>query len=480
MAMANTHVESTTPKPTPAGGSDLKITVTGLLGQSDVEATYAEGEPLVIIHGQNGTGKTKFLKAVHALMQAELWDLIRIPFTTLQIQQGSTILRADNDASSPSHILRIHTADNSGESQDYEFERRALDLRAGSGPFISSGNAKPLDTYDVLLESEADPNFPIPAEDWHNIQRIRKFCSAFNSHLVTTDRLLPQAVRLDSTEDIWRAADALKRLAQSGVPAARSTLDIISDDIKDQITQTLSNSAKESQTRHAGSMERLFADMVAVYKQDPVELIAQMRSLHARNSDKYKRLAKFGLMVLGAPDPDQPDHIVVGLDQMYEKKHNLDDNDRRMLQAFHIHLRDVQRELAAFDDLLAKLELLHDVLSSRFLHKRLNIHATHGITIHPVDQPDRRIELNELSSGEQHALVLFYNLLFRTADKSLILIDEPEISLHVEWQRSFLDECLQLVQGSESKLLIATHSPQIVASHTDKLVYIDPQADQVR
>ena len=75
-----------------------------------------------------------------------------------------------------------------------------------------------------------------------------------------------------------------------------------------------------------------------------------------------------------------------------------------------------------------------------------------------------------LSSGEQHELVLLYELLFKVKKDSLILIDEPEISLHIAWQRQFLKDLSGMVELSRFDVLTATHSPAVIGNRWDLTV----------
>ena len=72
------------------------------------------------------------------------------------------------------------------------------------------------------------------------------------------------------------------------------------------------------------------------------------------------------------------------------------------------------------------------------------------------------MEIIILSSGEKETLVLFYQLIFEVSEDSLILIDEPEISLHIAWQRKFAEDIQMIIQQKKIKVVIATHSVQIV------------------
>ncbi|NJO17074.1 MAG: AAA family ATPase [Thioploca sp.] len=69
------------------------------------------------------------------------------------------------------------------------------------------------------------------------------------------------------------------------------------------------------------------------------------------------------------------------------------------------------------------------------------------------------LPLESLSSGEQHELVLNCDLLFKILPNTLVLIDEPELSLHLSWQKRFLQDLLEIVKIAEFNVLIATHSP---------------------
>jgi predicted ATP-binding protein involved in virulence len=73
------------------------------------------------------------------------------------------------------------------------------------------------------------------------------------------------------------------------------------------------------------------------------------------------------------------------------------------------------------------------------------------------------VPLEKLSSGEQHQLVLFFELLFELKENALILIDEPELSLHVAWQKKFLSDLNRIIELNQFDVILATHSPQLVA-----------------
>ena len=68
---------------------------------------------------------------------------------------------------------------------------------------------------------------------------------------------------------------------------------------------------------------------------------------------------------------------------------------------------------------------------------------------------------------EQHEIVILFDLLFGTKKNSLILVDEPELSLHVDWQRAMLKDLHEMAELSDFRALLATHSPQIIGERWD-------------
>jgi len=83
---------------------------------------------------------------------------------------------------------------------------------------------------------------------------------------------------------------------------------------------------------------------------------------------------------------------------------------------------------------------------------------------------DHVVPLEKLSSGEQHQLVLFFELLFELKENALILIDEPELSLHVAWQKKFLSDLNRIIELNQFDVILATHSPQLVSRWSDLVV----------
>ena len=77
-----------------------------------------------------------------------------------------------------------------------------------------------------------------------------------------------------------------------------------------------------------------------------------------------------------------------------------------------------------------------------------------------VSGESKELQFQNLSSGERQIIFIFLKVLNGSIDQSLILMDEPEISLHLSWQEKLLDEITKI--NKSSQIIIVTHSPAIV------------------
>lgn len=81
------------------------------------------------------------------------------------------------------------------------------------------------------------------------------------------------------------------------------------------------------------------------------------------------------------------------------------------------------------------------------------------------------LKLDELSSGEMELLILITKIYFSFDQNSVIIFDEPEKSLHIEWQVLLGDFFKKFSENyNEAQLIVATHSPFIIQKINDENV----------
>ncbi|MFK7948157.1 MAG: AAA family ATPase [Saprospiraceae bacterium] len=166
----------------------------------------------------------------------------------------------------------------------------------------------------------------------------------------------------------------------------------------------------------------------------------------------------------------------------FELSETMDEIEQTLIAA---NLSDFQIKLTVFDDYYDKLMLFLDILNNRRLrYKTISINNYSEIEYQRtrynkltefdgfqfINSKGRKLKSDQLSTGEQHAIIMFYSLLFEVPENALVLIDEPENSLHIVWQKAYLNDIKDIIALRGFDVIIATHSPSIINGEWDLTV----------
>ena len=119
------------------------------------------------------------------------------------------------------------------------------------------------------------------------------------------------------------------------------------------------------------------------------------------------------------------------------------------------------------------LFIFHSTINRFFRYnageKRVSIGNDGKLTVMD-SQADRTVRLSQLSSGEKQLLIIFSFLLFGLSsdEHGIYIIDEPEASLHLAWQKIFVESIREAKPSLQ--LILATHSPEIIGRYADRAV----------
>jgi len=82
------------------------------------------------------------------------------------------------------------------------------------------------------------------------------------------------------------------------------------------------------------------------------------------------------------------------------------------------------------------------------------------------------IKIENLSSGEKQLLIILLNILLLDKKPTIVLLDEPEITLHILWQRKLIESIFKL--NPNIQLFIATHASSIFFNgYQDKIFHME-------
>ena len=123
--------------------------------------------------------------------------------------------------------------------------------------------------------------------------------------------------------------------------------------------------------------------------------------------------------------------------------------------------KDYEPRIACFQAIINRCE---------FANKHLEIDKRFGFRFIAEDELHTILSLDQLSSGEKQMIIQVFELLFHAQSGTLVMIDEPELSLHMMWQMNYQKNLSEITQLRGYQCIVATHSPQIFNSLWSKSV----------
>jgi predicted ATP-binding protein involved in virulence len=99
-------------------------------------------------------------------------------------------------------------------------------------------------------------------------------------------------------------------------------------------------------------------------------------------------------------------------------------------------------------------------------NKKVEVASNGQLTVAVNGKPEPR-PISALSSGERQLLVMLAHLSLNPnlEGSGVFIVDEPELSLHIDWQEKFVDAIREA--NPNVQLILATHSPAIILDRTD-------------
>ena len=382
-----------------------KIEVKGLFGFLDHTIPLNTDEKITIIHGPNGMGKTVLLTMIDSIFNFRYPIIQRVPFKdiTLYFNSGGKL------------IVKKETHEENKEKFNqlvFEYREKSSDVKAKYTHIIKPTKRTHIEFPLDIIEHEVPGLVRVAATNWQYLptqeiftldevldrfasklpfQHMRKerdpewlkeILGKINVRFIETQRLL-------SYKGNRRMRDYESKT--SLVPAVVN----YSEEIVNAVQNKLAEYASLSQ-----SFDRLF----------PLRLVKGKAISDISNEELQKKLTELEekraqLMNVGLIDVQK---------ELELKDLQIDETNKKVLD---VYIDDVKRKLSVFDDLTNKINLLVKIVNRRFLYKKMTIDKKSGFIFKAINGPN--IAPTNLSSGEQHELVLFYELLFKVKPNSL-------------------------------------------------------------
>lgn len=433
----------------------MKITairIIGLFGLYNYYIPFNSEAYVNLITSPNGYGKTTILTIINNLTKGYLFYFYNLPFAEIIIEltEDNQIIITKTEAStesSESSDFRQNKETNinfswksstsyiSFDINDKRIKsalralRRSLNLTSDDINNLHSAELR-----DKILYSEEFYNtLSNPLTDYQEFQ--------LKSHSLTTT-FIPanriyggQLVDPDDDAEITWYKETL------------SPIKVVSRELRQELKKIRMNYLVQAQKLDSEFLTTLLSSTTVFTEEEYKHKVSYLNS-------KVESLLKYNL-----------------INRLKFLEYSDNDNDARILST---HINEVERKLSIYDDFLKKIELFSTLIENKvFANKKFTLSPAYGIRC--ISDNGAIIDLDCLSSGEQNQLILLYDFIFRVQDNSILLLDEPENSLHVTWQRLFINDIQHIAEKKNLQTIIATHSSRIAASvkNTWDLMYLN-------
>ncbi len=135
------------------------------------------------------------------------------------------------------------------------------------------------------------------------------------------------------------------------------------------------------------------------------------------------------------------------------------------------YVQSLESRLDSTEDVFNVVNTFVTCVNDMFVDKIIKYTTSSGFCI--FNKKGNLLTPSQLSSGEQHLLFLFCYLIITRDSPSVFVIDEPEISLNIKWQRRLVQSLIDVSSNSKTQLLFASHSFEILTQHMDSVVTLD-------
>lgn len=452
------------------------ITVKKLYGVFDHSIDVKPGN-ITLILGENGLGKTVILKMIKSLFENDLFELGKFDFDLFSITlEDNSVIEISKESKQLHH--------------NYRFDDYKLNVTH------KRYNVKKLNKFsiksDTIIENYRNGNAIGQRPLYNKFNQIIRSFIPTPLERVSQDRWLDISTgRISHTIDLieqyseYFPKDIIDDLKNTSVPewfvsltksfnvklveTQRLLIKLRSEEkeYKNTVLQ-YSNELKEIIRNKALEATNLSTKLDRTYTNRLIEKITSTNNSSNTSIDaslKELELKRSFLIKVGLLEHEAEVIIPINLNQKYRDNETLRD-------VLEIYIYDSNEKLKIYNDLSLKLNTLIDIINKRFNFKEFSVNKNDGFVFKST-VTNKKIPLSNLSSGEQHELVLFYELLFNTPDNSLILIDEPEISLHITWQNEFINDLTEISKINNIKSIIATHSPDIINNNWNLTIELE-------
>lgn len=419
-----------------------KLTFEGFRTPKHTASVDFSKELVTVIYGDNGCGKTTYLRAINAFLSQDGAYLESISvqriFCDFLYDEINEIFDEDGDLIDVEMVEEnlsgiVQVEKRNGQYDWSDFERSPL-IKTKS---LSLGVERGVATQQSRIDSDVILNYFLNPRNRSGINSISTLRDNGIHELAedmaryirvwqaNSNRAKRSELKLDGAH-VNLQNIKLENVEQILLDQYRFAREIATERIQDALFNTL---AVEFSDKKNAEYEVSRDEFVVTLKNNRLRLIEAL-------SDKSKNEFKnFIISRLESLDGEESYDVIY-------------DNKLRTL------LWNMMEELTLEQLLLRSVNLLTEKFNSYLIDKK-KLQILNDKVFVAVD--GRELPVGDLSSGERHILTFLTLVLFQGRQRNFLIIDEPEISLNIKWQRELMGLLHSLAPNTQ--IIVASHSP---------------------
>ena len=419
-----------------------EVYIKGLYGVYTYKIANLLSQNLLVLTGYNGMGKTTILNIVKNIAESNLWFFYKLDFEEIKVSfEDGLLLKMFSDSSEQAMFGNKELQDENINPETLLTYAWYRDKKLLSS--VTVGRHNFYKAFTVIYKADympEDSNWPDLMQSKmkeivaylckrQNAISFEMIQSSIRAFMIPAQRVKQIHLVSEDDDSYPFSSSEMKEI---------DTVDVVAESLGDMLEQKRIEFLSNVQESKNHLMDRLLdADTQVLSKDEYSAMAIDVQT-------KINALGQFGIT--------------------YEKIRPYNENNARLLSAYLLDLRDM---LDKYIGLLNDLNLFASILREKhFLHKSISFSPTYGLKA--FNEQGISIKPSLLSSGEQNMVILLYRMIFEVHDGDILLIDEPEISMHVVWLKEFIKDVQKIVSCKKNvQILIATHSPQIVRGAED-------------
>lgn len=375
------------------------------------DPSAASGPAIVILSGSNGIGKTTILRMIEGMLRLDLDEFRRVPFQYAELEFSN------------SQILGIKWMEASPRPLMVSFDNLAMGLVTDrSKANYSSEEGTLIDEFRA---------------------RVLPLTRGIRYDLLELDR---SSLQRSPVKDDYV-------VSPSGRMTNRSKPD-------DSLAERVQKFLREAQVNHRRFFRSEELDVLPklldrLAMEAPVLTVQSLVERLAVIIAKIPEYERFGLYI----DEEQ----VSSLSALIESDRQWSPAQLSLIETYVESQEGIQksRELIA-----TRLFQFETIMADFLIGKSVRVDRRTGLKI---ECRGATLKEYQLSSGEYHFLYMMVTALLCQRVGTIIAIDEPELSLHISWQRKLVSALSRCASGASPLFLFATHSLAIAAEHPESV-----------